>query len=63
MGSEEGKAVYKERAATSETLNADLKTHRGLARLTVRGLGKVTCVVLWSALAYNVLHFAAALSA
>ena len=55
--------MYKERAATSETVNADLKTHRGLARLTVRGLDKVTCVALWSALAYNVLHFAAALSA
>jgi hypothetical protein len=24
----------------------------------VRGLSKIKCVVLWSALAYNVMHFA-----
>ena len=58
MGGDEGKAVYGQRAATSETVNADLKPHRGLGRLTVRGLGKVTCAALWSALAYNVMHFA-----
>jgi len=32
-----------------------------MASLTVRGLKKVRCVVLWSALAYNVMHFWAAL--
>ena len=63
MGGAEGKSARGQRAATSETVNADLKTHRGLARLTVRGLGKVTCAALWSALAYNVMHFAAALAA
>jgi hypothetical protein len=64
MGGEAGKAVYKQRAATAETVNADPTTHRGLGRrLLVRGLGKAKCVVLWSALAYNVLHFAAALVA
>jgi transposase len=63
MGGEEGKRVYRQRAATIETVNADLKTHRGLGRLVVRGIGKVTCVALWSALAYNVMHFGAALSA
>jgi transposase len=61
MGSQEGKGVYKERAATSETVNADLKSYRGLARLTVRGLKKATCVALWCALAYNLMHFAPAL--
>lgn len=63
MASEDGQAIYKLRAATSETVNADLKSHRGLHRLTVRGLGKVRCVVLWSALAYNLLHFGTALLA
>lgn len=63
MGGEEGKAARRQRAASSETVNADLKTYRGLARLTVRGIGKVTCAALWSALAYNVMHFAAALAA
>jgi transposase len=62
MGSEAGKAVYKERAATVETVNADLKTHRNLGRLLVRGLAKAKCVALLAALAYNVIHFAAALS-
>jgi transposase len=63
MGSDEGKAVYKERASTVETVNADLKAHRGLGRLLVRGADKVLCCALWSALAYNVLHFGAALLA
>jgi transposase len=63
MGSDEGKAIYKERAATSETVNADLKSYRGLVQLTVRGLHKAKSVALWCALAYNVLHFAPALLA
>ena len=58
MGGEEGKGVYKLRASTSETVNADLRCRRGLRELTVRGAKKVTCVALWSALAYNVMHFA-----
>ena len=41
MASDAGKTVYKERAATSETANADLRCHRGLTQLTVRGLAKV----------------------
>ena len=63
MGSEEGQAIYRQRAATSETVNADFKTHRGLDRLRVRGLKKAKCVALWLALAYNAMHFAAALIA
>jgi len=61
MHSDEGKEVYKERASTSETVNADVRCHRGLGPLPVRGLKKVRCVVLWIALAYNVMHFGAAL--
>lgn len=61
MSSEEGKEIYKQRAATSETVNADLRSYRGLGQITVRGLQKAKCVVLWCALAYNVMHFAAAL--
>jgi transposase len=61
MESEEGKKIYKQRAATSETVNAELRTYRGLAPLTVRGLNKITCVTLWCALAYNVMHFSKAL--
>jgi transposase len=61
MGSEEGKKIYKQRAATSETVNAELRTYRGLAPLTVRGLNKIKCVALWCALAYNLTHFSNAL--
>lgn len=57
----QGKQVYKQRASTSETVNADLRSHRGLVQLTVRGLKKARCAALWCALAYNVMHFAAAL--
>ncbi|MGO8789937.1 MAG: transposase [Terriglobia bacterium] len=63
MRSEEGKQIYKQRAATSETVNADLRTHRGLGRLSVRGLAKIRCVALGCALAYNIMHFAKALLA
>jgi hypothetical protein len=61
MGGEPAKAIYKERAATSETVNADLKQHRSLGQLTVRGLAKTQCVALWCALAYNLMHFGPAL--
>ena len=58
MKSGDGKEVYKQRAATSETVNAELRTWRGLGRITVRGLAKARCIALWCALAYNVMHFA-----
>jgi hypothetical protein len=61
MASEAGKEIYKERAATSETVNADLRSYRGLTQFTVRGLHKAKCVALWCALAYNVMHFGAML--
>ncbi len=61
MSSEAGKEIYKQRAATSETVNADLRSHRGLGQITVRGIGKMKCVALWCALAYNILHFGPAL--
>ncbi len=61
MASGEGKEIYKERAATSETINADLRSYRGLSQITVRGLHKAKCVALWCALAYNVMHFGKAL--
>lgn len=57
MATEEAKTLYKKRASTSETVNADLRTYRGVRPFLVRGLRKVRCVVLWSALAYNLMHF------
>jgi transposase len=61
MSGAAGKQIYKQRAATSETVNADLRSYRGLGQITVRGLAKAQCVALWCALAYNILHFAAVL--
>jgi transposase len=61
MASAAGQEIYRQRAATSETVNADLRSYRGLTPITVRGLSKAKCVALWCALAYNVLHFGAAL--
>jgi transposase len=63
MASAEGQEIYRQRAATSETVNADLRSYRGLTQLTVRGLSKAKCVALWCALAYNVMHFGKALLA
>jgi transposase len=52
MGSEAAKAVYKERAATAECVNAQCR-NRGLLRFFVRGTEKARTVGLWHALAHN----------
>jgi transposase len=52
-----GQQVYHQRAATAETVNGEVRTYRGLGALVVRGLAKVRCVALWSALAYNLVHW------
>lgn len=56
MASARGQEIYRQRAATAETVNADLKTWRGLDRLLVRGMNKVLMVATWSALAYNLMR-------
>jgi transposase len=63
MSTPEAQKIYQQRASTCETINADLKTHRGLGRLLVRSAAKVLCVATWAALAYNLIRFAAALTA
>jgi transposase len=65
MGTDEAKAIYKERAATAECANAQAR-NRGLQQFNVRGLAKVKTALLWYALAHNVmrmLHLAPALCA
>ena len=56
MGTDEAKAIYKQRAATAETVNADAKTNRGLDSLAVRGLDKVAGSASLFALTYNILR-------
>ena len=55
MVSEEAKEKYKQRAATAEWANA-LARNRGLYRLLVRGLRKVRAILLWFALAHNLMQ-------
>jgi Transposase DDE domain len=53
MGTAAAKAVYKQRAATIECVNAQAR-NRQLVRLTVRGRWKAKAVALWYGIAHNV---------
>jgi hypothetical protein len=55
MGSDEAKALYKQRAATAECVNAQAR-NRGLQRMPVRGRAKVRCIALLFALAHNLMR-------
>jgi len=56
METEQAKQLYKQRPALCELVNAHLKLHYGLGQVLVRGLPKVTCVVLLAALTSNILQ-------
>jgi DDE family transposase len=55
MATDAAQAIYKERAATAECVNAQAR-NRGLQQLLVRGVRKVHAVLLWFALAHNLLR-------
>jgi hypothetical protein len=55
MGTEAAKAIYPLRAQTAEWVNAGAR-NRGLYQVRVRGLQKVLAVVMWQALAHNLLR-------
>ncbi len=55
MGTEQAQAIYKERAATAEWVNAGAR-NRGCYQVRVRGQWKVRAVALWQALAHNLLR-------
>jgi transposase len=57
MGTKNAKEIYKLRAATAETVNADLRRWRGLQLLPVRGSPKVRCIALLMALTHNLLRW------
>ena len=57
MGTDDAKQIYKQRAATAETVNADAKAHRGMAATALRGLDKVTGSACLFVLTYNILRF------
>jgi transposase len=55
MATPQAQAIYRERAATAECVNA-LARNRGLRQFLVRGLAKVKAVALWYAVAHNLLR-------
>ena len=55
MNSEQAQALYKDRAATAECVNAQAR-NRGLRQMPVRGLGRVKCVTLLFVLAHNLMR-------
>jgi len=55
MGTAEAQAIYRERAATAECVNAHSR-NRGLHQLPVRGRLKAKAVLLWQALAQNLMR-------
>ena len=55
MGTDEAKRIYRERAATAECVNA-IARNRGLQRIPVRGLAKARAILLWFALAHNLMR-------
>jgi hypothetical protein len=55
MGSEEARALYQERAAVAEYVNAQAR-NRNLILLPVRGLKKVRAVAILHALAHNLMR-------
>lgn len=54
MGTEEAKAIYKQRSPVAEFTNAWIKDKFGLRQFSVRGLAKVTMEALWAALTLNI---------
>jgi transposase len=55
MATDEAKATYKLRAATSECVNAQARSRHGLQQLRVRGLLKALAVALWIAITHDLL--------
>ena len=55
MGTAAAKALYKDRAATAECVNA-IARNRGLQRFGVRGREKARAISLWFALAHNLMR-------
>jgi transposase len=52
MATAEAQTIYRERAASIECVNAQMRNH-GVRQFQVRGLAKVRVLMLWYALAHN----------
>ena len=58
MATEEAQVIYKERGATAEWANAQVRQH-GVSQFAVVGLTKVNTIMLLIAVAHNLLRWAA----
>lgn len=59
MATEEAKAIYRERAATAEWVNAQARGRYGVHQVPVRGLTKVLSLMLLVAVTHNLLRWIA----
>lgn len=59
MGTEEAKALYRDRGAAAECVNAQIEGRYGLRQLPVRGLDRALAVLLLVAVAQNLLRWIA----
>jgi|BarGraNGADG00212_1021973.scaffolds.fasta_scaffold24628_1 transposase len=59
MGTEEAKALYRDRGAAAECVNAQIEGRYGLRQLPVRGLERALAVLLLVAVAHNLLRWIA----
>lgn len=59
MGTEDGQTTYRQRSGIAEWTNAQLRTRHSLQRFTVRGVDRVTSVVLLLAVTHNLLRYLA----
>ena len=57
MATDEAKAIYRQRGAVAEWTNAQVRLH-GVSQFSVRGVAKVTSVMLLVAVAHNLLRWA-----
>ena len=55
MGTAAAQDTYRVRAATIECVNAQARSRFGVQQFRVRGLRKVRCVALWTALTHDLL--------
>ena len=55
MAGEEASTIYRQRAASAEWVNAQAR-NRGLRQFLVRGMATARAVVLWVALAHNLMQ-------
>jgi hypothetical protein len=58
---EDAKTLYRARAGLAELPNASVKGRLGLGQFLLRGIDRVTCVALLTAITHNVLSHVSAL--